>query len=152
MKTSQWFARVLISICASACTLLSAQSPPLPATPRDPIAAIADAFTTHQLVAVGDNHGNVQGHAFRLALIRDPRLAGVLNDIVVEFGNSRHQDLMDRFIRGEAVEDTELRRRVAGYDADRGGVGSAHLRGVLSRRPHSERVAPAASPVPRAAR
>ena len=109
MKTSRWFARVLASICGSACAVLSAQSPPRPATPRDPIAAIADAFTTHQLVAVGDNHGNVQGHAFRLALIRDPRLAGVLNDIVVEFGNSRHQDLMDRFIRGDAVADADLR-------------------------------------------
>ena len=85
-------------------------APALPAAPRDPIAAIIEAFRTHPLVAVGDNHGNVQVNAFRLALIRDARLAGVLNDIVVEFGNARHQDLMDRFIRGEDVADADLRR------------------------------------------
>ena len=109
MKTTCSFVPVLASICATASTVLSAQSLVRPATPRDPIVAIAEAFTTHQLVAVGDNHGNVEGHAFRLALIRDARLAGVLNDIVVEFGNSRHQDLIDRFIRGDAVADADLR-------------------------------------------
>jgi hypothetical protein len=110
VKTAKRFARVLASLCASACAVLSAQStPPQAAIPRDPIAAIKEAFKTHQLVAVGDNHGNLQVHAFRLALIRDARLAGVFNDIVVEFGNSRYQDLMDRFIRGEDVADVDLR-------------------------------------------
>jgi hypothetical protein len=111
VKTSTTFARVLATVCACAAIVVSAQTPTSPqaAVPRDPIAAIAEAFKTHQLVAVGDNHGNVQGHAFRLALIRDPRLAGVLNDIVVEFGNARYQSLMDRFIQGDAVADADLR-------------------------------------------
>ncbi len=110
MKTSTWFALVLAAVCASATIVLNAQAfPAQAAVARDPIAAIAEAFKTHRLVAVGDNHGNVQGHAFRLALIRDPRLAGVFNDIVVEFGNARYQDLIDRFIRGEAVADVDLR-------------------------------------------
>jgi hypothetical protein len=91
---------------------VSAQTMPTlgPAVHREPIAAIVDAFKTHPLVALGDNHGNVQAHEFRLALIRDGRLAGVLDDIVVEFGNARYQDLMDRFIRGEDVADVDLRR------------------------------------------
>src|SRR5262245_17923679 len=50
------------------------------------------------------------GSAFRLALIRDPRLAGVVNDVVVEFGTARYQDLMDRFIGGEEIPRFELRR------------------------------------------
>ncbi len=91
--------------------VLAAQSTPTPrpAAHREPIATLVDAFRTHPLVALGDNHGNVQVHEFRLALLRDPRLVGVLNDIVVEFGNARYQDLMDRFIRGEEVADVDLR-------------------------------------------
>lgn len=80
-----------------------------PAFPLDPIDAILDAFQHHSVVALGEgNHGNEQGHAFRLALIRDPRFAATVNDIVVEVGNARYQDVMDRFVRGEAVADEEL--------------------------------------------
>jgi hypothetical protein len=79
------------------------------AVPRDPVVAIKEAFEAHQLVAIGDNHGNVQIHDLRLLLIRDSRLAGVFNDIVVEFGNARHQELMDRFISGETVAADDLR-------------------------------------------
>ena len=79
------------------------------AVPIDPVTAIVDAFKTHQIVAIGDNHGNNQGHAFRLALIRAPRLSGVINDIVVEFGNARYQGVMDRFISGGNVPEDELR-------------------------------------------
>jgi hypothetical protein len=117
VKTSTWLLRGLATFCVSAtisaAAPVSAQSTALPserAIARDPIAAIAESFKTYPLVAVGDNHGNIQIHAFRLALIRDPRLAGVLNDIVVEFGNARYQDVMDRFIRGEAVANEDLRR------------------------------------------
>jgi hypothetical protein len=101
----------LAAVCAAATTSVSAQ-PPVPARPlepREPIAAIVESFRTYPLVAIGDNHGNVQTHAFRLALIRDARLAGVVDDIVVEFGNARYQALMDRFVAGEAVADAELR-------------------------------------------
>ena len=60
------------------------------ATRVDPISGILDAFRSHQIVALGEGiHGNNQAHAVRLALIRDPRFATVVNDIVVEFGTSR---------------------------------------------------------------
>ena len=89
----------------------SAQSPEQAkaAVPVDPVGAIVEAFRSHPLVAVGDNHGSNQGHAFRLALVRDPRMAGIVNDVVVEFGSARYQELMDRFIRGGAVTDQDLR-------------------------------------------
>jgi hypothetical protein len=83
---------------------------PRPAVPVEPIAAILDAFRTHNVVALGEPHGNEQAHAFRLSLIRDPRFAAVVNDIVVESGSSRYQDLMDRFVRGEDVPDERLRQ------------------------------------------
>jgi hypothetical protein len=47
------------------------------AVPLDPIAAILDAFRSHSIIAPDEgNHNNEQGHAFRLSLIRDPRVAG----------------------------------------------------------------------------
>lgn len=78
--------------------------------PLDAIATILDAFRTHAVVAIDEPHGDEQSHAFRLSLIRDPRFAAVVNDILVEFGNSRYQAVMDRFIAGERVPDEELRQ------------------------------------------
>ena len=42
-------------------------------------------------------------------LLADPRLPGVVDDIVVEFGNAHYQDTMDRFIAGQPVNDNDLR-------------------------------------------
>ena len=82
-----------------------------PAVALEPIKAILEAFRAHALVGLGDPHGNEQISAFRISLIRDPRFAGTVNDIVVEFGNSRYQDVIDRFVRGEEVP-YELLRQV----------------------------------------
>jgi hypothetical protein len=85
------------------------QSDPIAAAPLDPIATIVEAFRTHSLVALGEgNHNNEQGHQFRLELLRDPRFATVVNDIVVECGNARYQDVIDRFISGNDVPDDSL--------------------------------------------
>jgi hypothetical protein len=84
---------------------------PRPAVPIEPIAAILDAFRSSPVVALTEgDHGNEQGHAFRLSLIRDPRFAAVVNDIVVECGNARYQDIADRFVRGDTVPDAILRQ------------------------------------------
>jgi len=81
------------------------------AVPIDPIEAILNAFKSHRIVALGEgDHNNIQGHIFRLTLIRDPRFAATVNDIVVEAGNSRYQHVMDRFVRGEDVPYEVLRQ------------------------------------------
>jgi hypothetical protein len=86
-------------------------APPVPATAIDPIAGILDAFATYPLVALGEgSHGNEQAHRFRLALIRDPRFAATVSDIVVESGTARYQDVMDRFVLGEDVAPDVLAR------------------------------------------
>ena len=83
----------------------------LPAVPLEPIAAIVDAFRSHDIVALDEgNHGNEQGHAFRLSLIRDERFSRSVNDIVVEVGSARYQDVMDRFTAGEDVPYSDLRK------------------------------------------
>ena len=81
-----------------------------PAVAVDATTATLDAFQRHSLVAIGDAHGNVQGEAFQLALVNDARFPQVVNDILVEMGNSRHQDIVDRFIRGEDVAAEALQR------------------------------------------
>jgi hypothetical protein len=84
--------------------------PPPSAIPVEAIGGIVDAFRTHRLVGLAEGpHGNLEGHRFRLSLIRDPRFTSTVNDIVVEFGNGRYQDLMDRFVAGERVDDEALK-------------------------------------------
>jgi hypothetical protein len=83
---------------------------PTDAVPMAPVRLVLDAFQSHSLVALDDLHGNEQVHALRLSLIRDPAFPAVVNDIVVEFGNARYQDVMDRFVRGGDVPDDVLRQ------------------------------------------
>src|SRR5262245_16784568 len=98
-----------IAIVAGCGAALCAQNV-RPAVPLEPVSAILEAFRTHPLVALGEgNHNNEQGYDFRLALIRDPRFALVVNDIVVESGSSTYQAVMDRFVHGESIPDAVLR-------------------------------------------
>ncbi|WP_429932925.1 hypothetical protein [Agrobacterium vitis] len=81
----------------------------IPATVNDPITGLLDSFKSHDVVALCDGgHGCEQAYAFRIALIRDPRFPGLVNDIVVESGNSLYQSIMDRFISGEDIPDREI--------------------------------------------
>lgn len=78
--------------------------------PLDAIATIIDAFRTYPVVGLDEEHADEASHAFRLSLIRDPRFPILVNDIVVEFGNSRYQDVVDRFIGGEPVAEEILKK------------------------------------------
>ena len=103
----------IASLCAAAAlsTRSEAQgSAERRATPLEVTPAILDAFRTHRIVSYPGGHtdGN-EVHAQLRALIRDPRFASTVNDIVVEFGSSRYQDLMDRYIRGDDVSDSAIR-------------------------------------------
>jgi hypothetical protein len=97
------FSLCLLLAVSAACSRSSVQV--------DPVAGILDAFRSHQIVALGEGgHGSLPAHAFRLSLLRDSRFPSVVNDLVVEFGNSRYQNMMDRFIQGGDVPHAELRR------------------------------------------
>lgn len=125
MKTSAPSAGGVFFILVSAVAIVSsfaqekAALPPV--VPVEPIGAILEAFRTHSIVAISDAHGNEQNHAFRLALIRDPRFAATVNDIVVEVGNARYQDLVDRFVRGENVPGVALRKAWQDHTVPTGG-------------------------------
>jgi hypothetical protein len=101
---------VAVLLSASVSTATRQGAPPVDAVPTPPIQAVLDAFRSHALVALADSHGNEQIQAVRLSLIRDPAFPAVVNDIVVEFGNARYQDVIDRFVRGGDVPDAALRQ------------------------------------------
>ena len=111
--------------------LCLAMSPPIRSTaqdpqrraavPLDPISAILDAFRTYRVVSFPGGHtdGN-EIQALLRALVKDSRFPTIVNDIVVEFGSSRYQDLMDRYIRGEDVPESAV--QWAWLDAVNGGT------------------------------
>ena len=95
---------------AAATGLMQQQGSTQPLVPADAIAGVTDAFQSHDVVALPDAHGNAESHAFRLALIRDPRLSANVDDIVIRLGNARYQDLVDRYVRGEDVPVVDLHK------------------------------------------
>ena len=99
------------ALCVWLLLVLSLPAFAKPAVPIDPITGILNAFKDHRIVALGEgSHGNLPSHAFRLRLIRDPRFAQTVNDVVVEFGQSAYQGVMDRFTEGEDVPYDELKK------------------------------------------
>jgi hypothetical protein len=108
MRSVAGLGAVLLTVGIAAAFAQTA-APPLPA-PTEPIPRIVAAFQTHNVVTISDPHGNVQVQAFILSLIRDPRFRGVVDDIVLETANARHQDAIDRYVRGEDVPRAVLRK------------------------------------------
>jgi hypothetical protein len=96
---------------------------PKPAVPVDPVDGIIEAFKTHHVVMLpGGAHGNQRDFDLLLRLLRDSRTPGLVTDLVVEFGTSRHQDMIDRYMRGDAIADAAIRR--AWQDTPNAGVAS----------------------------
>jgi hypothetical protein len=103
--------RALVVVSSALLIACRSASVSAPASPRDPVDVILRAFDDHEVVALGEgSHGNLPSHELRLRLIRNPAFRAQVDDIVVEFGNSRYQELVDRFVSGEAVDAGELRK------------------------------------------
>jgi hypothetical protein len=111
---------VLAQAIAGAALLAQGVSPK-PAVPLEPVAAMVAALRTHSVVAVTAGHGEARGYAFGQLLIHDPRLIAAIDDIVVEEGSARYQDVVDRFLRGENVPIESLRH--AWRDTTQPGLG-----------------------------
>jgi hypothetical protein len=86
-----------------------AAAPAKPAVPLEPVAAMVDALRTHSVVAVTAGHGEARGYAFAQLLLHDPRFIAAINDIVIEEGSARYQDVVDHFVRGDNVPIASLR-------------------------------------------
>ncbi len=70
---------------------------------------VLDLFRFKPVVALGDDHGLEQEEAFYSVLVSDPRFAEQVGNVVVEFGGSAAQDIIDRYVNGADVPFTELR-------------------------------------------
>ena len=66
-------------------------------------AAVVNAFETHDIVMLGEIHGNKQLYAWLRSLVATPEFADRVDDIVMEFGNSLYQKSVDRYVSGEDV-------------------------------------------------
>jgi hypothetical protein len=71
--------------------------------PQEAIAAVLRAFETHNIVIIGEIHGNKQEYEWLRSLVATPEFADRVDDIVLEFGNSLYQKSVDRYIAGEDV-------------------------------------------------
>ena len=81
------------------CSLARAQNP----APQDPVQGIVKLFDTYRIVMLGEIHGCRQEHDLLRKLVANPGFTERVNDIVMEFGNARYQDLVDRYVSGESV-------------------------------------------------
>ena len=76
---------------------------------ENPVDAILKALDTHDIVGFGEAHISENEHRVIQALLSDPRFPMKVNDLIVEFGNSRYQSVVDRYVAGEPVSENELR-------------------------------------------
>jgi hypothetical protein len=109
--------RHVLSAMALALTVLAvtAASNAAAAPATDPVAqpaidGVFKAFETHPVVALGDQHANVQENAFYIALLSDPRFARQIGNVVIETAGAAQQDTLDRYMAGETVPYAQLRK------------------------------------------
>jgi hypothetical protein len=87
---------------------------PIPAMDRAEAGSVAAALgarlDAHRLVAIGESHRSSRFHRFLESILTDPALICRADDIVVEFGNGRFQDVADAFVSGRPVAAADKER------------------------------------------
>jgi hypothetical protein len=94
--TSAFFAALSLTIVERA----NAFEPTIP--------AIARQFDNHAVIQLGEYHRSLQIHSFIQQMLRDPRFICRADDVVVEFGNSRLQNLADIYTSGGTLSEPEI--------------------------------------------
>lgn len=107
-KRGKWTALMLWLAIAGAAAQPAGPTANPPAQPA--IDGIIAAFQKHPLVGLGDYHDVAQEADFYAALVRDPRFARDVGNVVVEFGSASSQDIVDRYLAGETLPYAELRK------------------------------------------
>jgi hypothetical protein len=105
----------LLAVTLSAADAQKSPNALPPPTVRPAIDGAMAAFQNHPLVGMlnwegADNHDLAQQEDFYAALVRDPRFAHDVGNVVVEFGASSAQGIIDRYVNGQDVPYTELRK------------------------------------------
>ena len=55
-------------------------------------------FDEAEIVCLGERHWSKQDSDFRIALVRHPEFPDRVGNVVIEFGNSLHQDILDDYL------------------------------------------------------
>ena len=101
-------------ILLAALALLACAGPVCAAPPPPKVTGAADgifeAFRTRPLVGIAEWHGLAQELDFYAVLLRDPRFAAEVGNVVLEVGDAAQQAVIDRYVAGEDVPYTELRK------------------------------------------
>lgn len=81
-----------------------------PAAPVSAVESMLGAFDHYPVVALGKAHSLQEEHEVITSLLQHPAFPTEVNDIVVEFGNARYPEVIDRYVlAGEDVDPGELR-------------------------------------------
>jgi hypothetical protein len=100
----------LIPVTSYAQKPLQTKPPGSEPVPEPAIPAILAAFDKYEVVAMPEGEGWEDQGDFILTLIRTPAFPDKVNDIEVECGNSLYQPVLDRYIAGDDVPFTEVRK------------------------------------------
>jgi hypothetical protein len=91
------------------CALVPAMAAPPPIV-RNATDGIFETFRTHPLVGLAEAHGLAQAMDFYAALLRDPRFAREVGNVVLETGDAAQQDIANRYVNGKNVPYPLLRK------------------------------------------
>ncbi|HEX3465712.1 MAG TPA: hypothetical protein VHS78_16805 [Candidatus Elarobacter sp.] len=98
---------VRIGILAALCAALAAAPPGAAPQPVNGVDAVISAFGRVPIVALGVSHTD-EDDEFAVAVVRDPRFARTVRNVVIECGNSLYQPVLDRYIAGDDVPLAQL--------------------------------------------
>jgi len=96
-----------IAVSAALCFALGAAPPGASPQPVNGVDAVISAFARVPIVALGVAHTN-EDNDFAVAVVRDPRFAKTVQNVVIECGNALYQPVLDRYIAGEDVPLAQL--------------------------------------------
>ena len=78
------------------------------AAPAGAVSDIARQFDAHSVIQLGEYHRSLQIHNFIQQMLHDPRFICRADDVVVEFGNSRLQNLADIYAAGGTLTEAQI--------------------------------------------
>jgi hypothetical protein len=78
--------------------------------PRNGVDGVLAAFDHAKIVGIPDPHWSANYSNFRIRVIQHPEFPNKAQDIVIEWGNSLYQDVLDRYLSGNEVSKSKLRQ------------------------------------------
>jgi hypothetical protein len=104
-RIRRYHSALIVALCA--CATAGNRSRPSDGNARpqvrDAADVIAGALRSHRLVLISEHHWSVPVHEQLRRIIADSKVASMIDDIVVEFGNPLYQSVIDRYVAGESV-------------------------------------------------